>query len=99
MWHVLSSFIDWRAVFNALLVGVGGVSVWIFKYHYQRFMAAHDLQRKADAEWRKRVDRELAEVRRVCKLPASSEATRKGNGVHRATTVGDTTDDDGVSNT
>lgn len=95
MWHVLSNIVDWRAVFNALFLGVGGVSVWIFKYHYQRFMAAHDLQRKADAEWRKRVDRELAEVRRVCKLP-TSETTRKGNGVHRTATTGSDVDDDGV---
>lgn len=68
----------WHEIFNSLLVGVGGLCVWVFKYHYQRFMAAHDLQRKADAEWRAGIDSDIAELKRI-----TGTATGKGNSVDR----------------
>lgn len=100
MWHVFT-LIDWRSVFNAVLVGMGGLSVWVFKYHYQRFMATHDLQKKADAEWRRRVDRQLRELRIACNLDTGSysKSEGKGNGVHRAAPDRNDVDDDGIPDT
>lgn len=83
MWHAVSTFVDWRAVFNTLLVGAIGLSVWIFKYHYKRAMVAHDLQRKADADWRERVDADINQLREACGFDARDTATRKGNSLDR----------------
>ena len=70
----------WHEIFNSLLVGVGGVSVWVFKYHYQRFMAAHYLQKEADAKWKSSVDADIAELKRINGI-TSSAAPGKENGL------------------
>jgi len=76
----------WHEIFNSILVGMGGLCIWVFKYHYQRFMAAHDLQRKADAEWRKSVDHDLARLKRVAGIADAPDASaRKDNGLDRTT--------------
>ena len=63
MWHAIVNFIDWRSGFNAAFIGVGGISVWVFKFHYSRLMAAHDAQREADAQWRASVDSDIQELK------------------------------------
>jgi len=73
----------WHDIFNSILVGMGGVCVWVFKYHYQRFMAAHDLQRKTFTDWQESVNHDISRLKRACDLDTGDAPQGESNGVDR----------------